>query len=345
MKHKSQILTLLVVGILSFTSIFSLFGRKKSNAPESPQKKETENTAVHITSFVMNHTGMYCEPYYMLQRKGNGIYFKYSDKSPISYSMAENGEMLSEKDYFRYIDTVKSVENAKSFFITDANILEELDKALNEAGAVKWHGSVSQPSQPGLTDTGDSYRCYFQTTDGKEVNCHYYNVKPNGWDKVRDVLYSTFAKIEKMDAEKKASPTSAIDDKNLTMMVDYFWKVVGTVGGDKHTESVLYKDDATGVYTIHTYSQTEGSDEKHRAFRTTEQQALAIIKEVENANLEQYKREMHGCPITGGYYVLKYKNGNKMERITNENVPCEKIDIFNTINHMMQTSMGEEILP
>ena len=98
----------------------------------------------------------------------------------------------------------------------------------------------------------------------------------------------------------------AVSDAGLTMLVDVCKKTTGTVGGDGYSESVLYRNEKTGEYQVHTYSKYENMlSEAHASYicpAETAEKILAYIKTNSLASLKNVK----GHPLCGGDYIIKF---------------------------------------
>ena len=137
------------------------------------------------------------------------------------------------------------------------------------------------------------------------------------------------------------------DDRDLKLLVDCCRKTVATGAGDSHEETVLYLDEKTGEYQIHTYYQDFGSTrERHRGFRTdkgTYDQVMAMIDRVE---LYKY-RDVSGAAMTGGEYVCKFMHDGMIIRISTTNVPYEFHKDLYAVGSLLNSfiSKDQEIFP
>ncbi|MCR4792218.1 MAG: zinc ribbon domain-containing protein [Lachnospiraceae bacterium] len=111
---------------------------------------------------------------------------------------------------------------------------------------------------------------------------------------------------------------------DLKLLVDCCTKALSTAAGDGHNETVLYLNEKTGEYQIHTFSQEVGVlNETHHAFSTDEKTYFAVIGKIEETGIEEYENKT-GAPLAGGEYVCKYSKGNRFIRITTSCLPDEK---------------------
>ena len=137
------------------------------------------------------------------------------------------------------------------------------------------------------------------------------------------------------------------DDRDLKLLVDCCRKTIATGAGDSHEETVLYLDEKTGEYQIHTYYLGFGSTrERHRGYKTdkgTYDQVMALIDRVE---LYKY-RDVNGAAMTGGEYVCKFMHDGVLIRISTTNVPCEFHKDLYAVGSLLDSfiSADQEIIP
>lgn len=130
-------------------------------------------------------------------------------------------------------------------------------------------------------------------------------------------------------------PEEVEDDKDLTLLVDYCRKTVATVGGDGYDETVLYRNGQTGEYSIHTYSKyVYMQKEKHRSFKAKEGVAEAVFKLIEDLKLADYKGKT-GFGLCGGEYVVKFRKGDEIIRISTGNMGYEGLNALCSVGNML----------
>lgn len=114
------------------------------------------------------------------------------------------------------------------------------------------------------------------------------------------------------------------DDKGLKMLIDCCRKSIATGCGDSHDEVVLYLDEKTGEYQIHTYSLGFGSHkEKHRGYKTVKEAYDKAMEIILGSGLPEYEGAQ-GIPMCGGEYVCKFLYEDRMIRLTTAVVPYPK---------------------
>lgn len=322
-----------------FSVLSSICRTSPGSNPGTPIK---QNDGDHLTSFIINHTGMAHGLYYMLKVTKDGTYFKYSDHSPHDWGMQENESPIEDNEHFRHISIMKSCESGKSVLVKNNYLLRKLEDGIKKSGALSWKGFSKQESLSGVSDAGERYTCYFQLANGEEYSADGYNVKPEGWDTLMEVVYEVFGQIKN---NQFVPQESILDDKKATLLVDYCKRRVGTVGGNGYTEFVLYKDEDSGIFQIHTYEKYDWMEEEsHKAYKTDEQAAKEITTLIEEKKIHKLEGK-DGIPLCGGSEVLKFWKGNRLVRITSDNLPQGKTGILSEIGALMMSKQGEEILP
>ena len=138
------------------------------------------------------------------------------------------------------------------------------------------------------------------------------------------------------------------DDRGLKLLVDCCRKTIATGAGDSHEETVLYLDERTGEYQIHTYVSIPGSSkERHRGFKTDKKALDAVMSYISEKDLERFSGH-EGFPMAGGEYVCKYLSAEgRVIRLSTSNVPHGMHgDLYGTgilLNSFIDEKM--EILP
>ena len=132
----------------------------------------------------------------------------------------------------------------------------------------------------------------------------------------------------------------AVSDAGLTMLVDVCKKTTGTVGGDGYSESVLYRNEKTGEYQVHTYSKYENMlSEAHASYTCpagTAEKILAYIKTNSLASLKNVK----GHPLCGGDYIIKFLSSGELIRLDSGNL-TGRMDAYTDISRMLNTCINE----
>ena len=143
--------------------------------------------------------------------------------------------------------------------------------------------------------------------------------------------------------EKPAAPKKAPDDKGLKLLVDCCSKTMGLPVSNGLDETVLYLNEQTGEYQIHTYNKMAGQPtEFHRAFKADNDVYEKIIQHINELELTKYDGVMAGG-MTGGEYVVKFVIGEKVYRITTSNVPYQEHNKLYDVGSLLGSLKGEEI--
>ncbi len=107
------------------------------------------------------------------------------------------------------------------------------------------------------------------------------------------------------------------------MLIDTCRKTLATVGGDGYKEYVLYKRDEQ-TYELHYYSKYEYMEqEEHLAYCSDKTIADEAFRKIEELKLADYENQF-GEPMTGGMRIVKFRKGEKLVRITSDNLPFER---------------------
>jgi len=135
-----------------------------------------------LTGLYMTHQGMAMGPHYVLKTTDEGTWLKRSDRSPM-----ENGI-----SYLDFADTVQDGEQAVLSRLADASVIEVLETAIEQSGALGWDGFDETKSKPGVSDSGDLYVLYLELSDGTTVTMRGYNVCPAGFDLLLSQVWEIF---------------------------------------------------------------------------------------------------------------------------------------------------------
>jgi hypothetical protein len=124
------------------------------------------------------------------------------------------------------------------------------------------------------------------------------------------------------DDQKKIPPGPS--DAGLKLLIDCCRKVIATGAGDSHNETVLYLDEKTGEYQIHTYFLDFGyTREYHKGFKTDKKTYEEVMNLVHRLGLLKYENKK-AEQMTGAEYVCKFFHEGRIVRISTSNVPYSK---------------------
>ena len=107
----------------------------------------------------------------------------------------------------------------------------------------------------------------------------------------------------------------ALSDEGLTLLVDACKKTLATLAGDGHNEIVLYVDEATGKYWLHTYVKDVCSQQEiHASYIASPELAQKVFAYIEEHDLASWN-DRKGFPMCGGDIVLRFKHGEEYIRL------------------------------
>lgn len=110
-------------------------------------------------------------------------------------------------------------------------------------------------------------------------------------------------------------------DKDLKLLIDCCRKTLATGCGDSCDETVLYLDEKTDEYQIHTYYRGFGSyKEIHRGYKTDKSAYDKAMEAIISQGLHEYNI-MAEMPMCGGEYVCKFLYEDKIIRLTFSTAP------------------------
>lgn len=125
------------------------------------------------------------------------------------------------------------------------------------------------------------------------------------------------------DVNSEQRPNTSVSDVGLEMLIDTCKKTMATVGGDGYSEYVLYKRDEK-TYELHYYSKYEYmKSEVHYAYKSNKAIVEEAFKRIEALKLESFQNS-RGDSMAGGMRIVKFKKGDKMIRITTDQLPTAK---------------------
>ncbi|MBO4818742.1 MAG: hypothetical protein J5528_01270 [Firmicutes bacterium] len=101
------------------------------------------------------------------------------------------------------------------------------------------------------------------------------------------------------------------------MVFDYYDAVVGTDGGDRYTELVLYRWEEDDLL-LAKYTKEYGEEELVRVCRVPVSYLYDCLAAVNRNGMKSWK---DGDGLDGMVYVVRFKNGNDYMRISSEDMP------------------------
>ncbi|MCR4554346.1 MAG: hypothetical protein K5752_05445 [Succinivibrionaceae bacterium] len=143
------------------------------------------------------------------------------------------------------------------------------------------------------------------------------------------------------DPEPRDGVKPPPDDRGLTLIADCCRKVVATPYGDSHDEVVLYLDEKTGEYQIHTYRLEYRPPEIHHGYRSDRRAFDEIMKRIRETDLASYRDRHYGFP-TGGDYVCRFVLDGSPYRIALENLPSDRHSNLFELGNLLRSFIDAE---
>ena len=126
-------------------------------------------------------------------------------------------------------------------------------------------------------------------------------------------------------SDQNAGTGTPPSDEGLKMLIDCCSKKIATGLGDGHDETILYLDESTGQYQIHTYAKTPGCPEYHRAYMSDECVYRKVLDKIyDNGLIDLSGGSSNG--MTGGEYVVKFVINGLVTRVSTANIPYDKMN-------------------
>ena len=130
-------------------------------------------------------------------------------------------------------------------------------------------------------------------------------------------------------------------ESRLKLLVDCCRKVLATAMGDGHNETVLYLNEDSGNYEIHTYDKTPGCPEIHHAFLSNKTAYDKVMEKIKETDIASYENKQ-GTVLCGGDYVCKFLDGDRTIRISLSNLPEKEQRILYSIGSLLGSYIDKE---
>lgn len=141
--------------------------------------------------------------------------------------------------------------------------------------------------------------------------------------------YNSMTYIEPVDYTEKDLADRIDNDK---MIFDYYQATVGTVGGDQHLEYVLYRWEEHDLLLAR-YSKFTVGQEVMRVCRVPVSYFYDCLIAVNRNGMKDWK---DGIAITGASYVVKFKDGKELTRISSDDMPEDGYKAFADIKAIFE---------
>jgi len=150
-------------------------------------------------------------------------------------------------------------------------------------------------------------------------------------------MYSKNSMVYDPDAGREETEEdwiAQIKNGACEMIFDYYEATVGTVGGDGHDEYVLYRRQ-DGSMLMAKYSQWGGQTESCRACLVSDTALYDCLKIVDENKMRKWN-EKDGVGITGAAYVVKFREAERMVRVSSDNMPEDGQRVFGEIEQVLR---------
>ena len=126
-----------------------------------------------------------------------------------------------------------------------------------------------------------------------------------------------------------------VPSDNPVMLVDYYEATVATVGGDMYEELILFANGTKSVVYIDVYSGDESGKTYQRYDVAPEvvDECLAVIEE---SDFREWNENLDYSGITGGYYVVSFRDGSSYTRVTSEHMPENGKELFLSVGSVLR---------
>lgn len=150
-----------------------------------------------------------------------------------------------------------------------------------------------------------------------------------------DVLISMYTRnsmVYDPNANKEETEEDRIEAiKGCELVFDYYEATVGTVGGDSHDEFAIYRR-PNGNLLLAKYSQQEGGQESCRVSILSDTVLHDCMDAVDRYNMRIWK---DGIAITGEVYVVKFREADRMIRVSSDDMPEDGLTAFGEIETIL----------
>jgi len=137
-------------------------------------------------------------------------------------------------------------------------------------------------------------------------------------------------------------PQIVQQESKLVLLVDYCKKTTGTVGANGYEEIVMYYNNESSNYELHTYQKYDFmKDEEEHIFISNKETYDIIIKKIKELDLEKYENN-NGYTLCGGDYICKFKSGDRIIRITTANLIHEGPSVIISIGNLMRSLLDQK---
>lgn len=143
---------------------------------------------------------------------------------------------------------------------------------------------------------------------------------------------------EPVEIESLPEDKIAAELDESAFLFDYFREVVATVGGDGYDELVLYRRTDGDGLILAKYSKWGNGNERRRLCIVPETILNDCLEAIDRHDMKNWK---DGFPITGARYVVKFREGDNLIRITSDEMPEDGMAAFDEIGNILGAAWSE----
>ena len=145
----------------------------------------------------------------------------------------------------------------------------------------------------------------------------------------------------KKDDQEAKSSTEVVPD---VMLVDYYDAVVGTVGGDRHKEYVLYTHDKDHHRLSVFVQESPDESEIETVYYVPLEAETRAFEAIREAKLKSWVDLEDGFALDGGVTVVKFKDGDEYIRCATDNMPEDGERLLDSIGLVLKEYALERYL-
>ena len=136
--------------------------------------------------------------------------------------------------------------------------------------------------------------------------------------------------------------TAASEVEAGVMLVDYYDAVVGTDGGDRHIEYVLYTYDQTNCRLSVFVQGSPEEPETETVYIVPAEARQRAYEAINNANLKSWVDLNDGVALDGRKTVVKFKDGDDYIRCSTDDMPEDGERLLDSVGAVLQGYAKEE---
>lgn len=142
----------------------------------------------------------------------------------------------------------------------------------------------------------------------------------------------------RVSSHNSMAASSPYDEDQLTLLVDFCQKTF-SAEGESYNEIVLYFHQDMGCYFLHTYETDETGEGLHKVYPADYDLRQEVFALIEAEQLSRWEAaESPGT--TGGEMVVKYLDGDRLIRISTDNIPTEKTAELTAVGDLLYAAVS-----